>query len=171
MNLINLMEYHITAEIWRLEMEVMRHILPHRFSIPTFHFLLFFSLQALFLGRTLNTQAQYNRFKWAWLCFFIFLNLTIILVGLLWRFPLWEEGWGLWQNRRHYTANIKSQNDHPYWLSLCNKCLHKAIKLWFSCNGKATSLFIAMHTVLQQKTSKDSIFFSNFKINDNHYRI
>lgn len=69
------------------------------------------------------------------------------------------------------TPNIKSQNDHPYWLSLCNKCLHKAIKLWFSCNGKATSLFIAMHTVLQHQTSKDSIFFSNFKINDNHYRI
>ena len=63
----------------------------------------FFFLQALFLGRTLNTQTQYNMFKWAWLCFFF--NLTIILVGLLWRFPLWKEGWGLWQNRRHYTKH------------------------------------------------------------------
>ena len=34
----------------------------------------FFFLQALFLGGTLNTQTQYNMFKWAWLCVFIFLS-------------------------------------------------------------------------------------------------
>lgn len=109
MNLINLMEYHITAEIWRLEMEVMRHILPHRFSIPTFHFLLFFSCKPSFWGEHLIPRPSITCLN-EHDCVFLFFYLTVILVGLLWRFSSVERRMRIVTKQKtlHRTSNHRT---------------------------------------------------------------